>query len=160
MIESNVNPIYSFLDSFTRASLGKYNLLTAGYVDLYGKELLVYFKQWKEERNMKLEDYIDEAKLIKKIKLEMNLPEHAITKSVRTSQGQKQRYDLRVLRSYFEIPTEEILEELSPDYAKHLEYVKPLPFDLEKCEGSAPDKIRHMQNQCKEYFRKFIEENY
>ena len=74
-------------------------------VDLYGKELLDTFRIWKEENGYSFGERLSEAGLIKKILLELNLPENAIEKLARGSKGQKRRYHIPVLKNRLGLTT-------------------------------------------------------
>jgi len=93
IIDGNRNPLEIFMEYFTIQHQN------AEYVDLYGKDLLAMFRTWKEENGYSFGEKLSEGGLVKKILLELNLPQNAIEKLARGSKGQKRRYSIPALKT-------------------------------------------------------------
>lgn len=97
IIEGNRPPLETFMESFT------INHMDKEYVDYYGKNMLELFRNWKNDTGYSFDEKISEGTLIKRILLELKLPEEAIKPLGRNGKGIKRRYDINLLKKRYGI---------------------------------------------------------
>lgn len=97
IIEHNKNPIAIFLEQFTLQRIQLDECV------ITGSELLKEFRMWREETGYKFEDTMNEGVLLKKLKIELDLPEGAIVAGKRTNKGYKQTFNIKLLKTHFKL---------------------------------------------------------
>lgn len=97
IIEHSKNPIGLFLETFILQ-----NIQLDEYI-ITGTELLTKFRIWKEETGYKFEDNMNEGVLLKKLKIELNLPDGSIVTGKRTNKGFKQTFNIKLLKNHFKL---------------------------------------------------------
>ena len=97
IIEHSKNPMCIFLEAFILQRINKDTCVMSG------KELLKEFRLWREATGYKFEDNMNEGVLLKKIKTECDLPDEAIVRGNRTSDGYKQTFNISILKKHFNL---------------------------------------------------------
>lgn len=98
IIEGNRPPLEVFLENFTLKRMGE------NTVSLYGKDMLLLFRTWKDATGYAFDDKMNEATLLKRMLTELDLPVDTIVKLGRSGKGIQRKYDLTKLRKRFDIP--------------------------------------------------------
>ena len=99
IIEGNRPALEIFLENFTINNRDAPN----GEMNLYGTQMLQYFRKWKEETGYAFDEKISEGILVKRLLTELKLPADTITKLGRGKKGIKRRYDMVKLKARFGI---------------------------------------------------------
>lgn len=97
IIEHSKNPIGIFLEAFTLQRIQLDECI------ITGTELLQEFRMWRDATGYKFEDTMNEGVLLKKLKIELNLPDGAIVAGKRTNKGFKQTFNIKLLKQYFKL---------------------------------------------------------
>lgn len=97
IIEHNRNPISIFLEAFVLQRI------QMDEVVITGTDLLKEFRMWREATGYKFEDTMNEGVLLKKLKIELDLPEGSIVAGNRTKKGYKQTFNIKLLKTHFKL---------------------------------------------------------
>jgi hypothetical protein len=73
-------------------------------VEYYGKDLLSQFRSWKEEFGYSFDDKMNDGTLVKRLLLELKLPDGCMEKLGRSSKGIKRKYRIDLLRIRYRVP--------------------------------------------------------
>jgi hypothetical protein len=98
IIDSSRKPLDIFMEHFTIKHKDQDS------VDYYGKDLLTQFRTWKEDFGYTFDDKMNDGTLVKRLLLELKLPDGCMEKLGRSSKGIKRKYRIDLLRTRYGIP--------------------------------------------------------
>jgi hypothetical protein len=98
IIDSSRKPLDIFMEHFTIIHRDRDS------VEYYGKDLLSQFRSWKEEFGYSFDDKMSDGTLVKRLLLELKLPDGCMEKLGRSSKGIKRLYRIDLLRIKYKVP--------------------------------------------------------
>jgi hypothetical protein len=97
IIEGNRPALEIFMEHFTMNNKDNETL------ELYGTQMLQYFRKWKEETGYAFDEKMSEGILVKRLLTELKLPVDTIVKLGRGKKGIKRSYNISKLKQRFSI---------------------------------------------------------